>query len=347
MEVSELVDIIQRVCGLPINWAKTCIYYCMATHKLGKIDWMPILLLLGRPSSGKSKLMNVLIQLARVKNPPEDSLFSCEGISYPTLRDGLAKNYLRTAFLEEADQHPNRKQLEGLLLARVDKKGTSRLKGKEAPKAGGRYRDVTRNLFGAAIVHDRHGLNDLATERRAIVVPIKRYEDRIFEEPPTGLSLTPKFSLGNIPNTFNTPKTRGSGLNTWEPLIRIASSLGDRDWLSWAKEQVIEANRALVNGYQYEQELTIFKAVIKGYCDRTSGVLDENNIASQPLLLSTVTNTVKKDYTWIAPKTIGTTLRKMHLDVHTKGGDTHIFTKLDQLKKIAQEIGYEDEVMRI
>jgi len=346
MTVSELVDIIQRVCGLPVNWAKACIYYCMATHRLRKINWMPILLLLGRPSSGKSKLMNVLIQLAKVKNPPDDSIFSCEGISYPTLRDGLGRNYLRTAFLEEADLHPNRKQLEGLLLARVDKKGTSRLKGKEAPKEGGRYRDVTRTLFGASVVHDRHGLNDLATERRAIVVPIKRHEDRIFEEPPAGLSL-PIFSLGNIPDIFNTPKTRGSGLNTWEPLIRIASSLGDLDWLSWAKEQVIEANKALVDGYQYEQELTIFKAVIKGYCDRTGGVLDENNIASEPLPLSTVTDTVKKDYKWIAPKTVGTRLRKMSLDVHIKGGASHIFTKLERLKKIAQEIGYEDEVMRI
>lgn len=346
MEVSELVDIIQRVCGLPVNWAKTCIYYCMATHRLRIISWMPILFLLGRPSSGKSKLMNLLIQLAKVKNPPEDSLFSCEGISYPTLRDGLARNYLRTAFLEEADLHPNRKQLEGLLLARVDKKGTSRLKGKEAPKEGGRYRDVTRTLFGATVAHDRYGLNDLATERRAIVVPMKHYEDRIFEEPPTGLSL-PMSPLGNIPDTFNTPKTRGSGLNTWEPLIRIANGLGDSEWLSWAKERVIEANKALVDGYQYEQELTIFKAVIKGYCDRTAGVLDEKNIASEPLPLFTVTNIVRKDYNWIAPKTIGTTLRKQGLDVHTKGGASHIFTRLEQLKKIAQEIGYEDEVMRI
>ena len=343
MTVSELVDIIQRVCGLPVNWAKACIYYCMATHRLRKINWMPILLLLGRPSSGKSKLMNVLIQLAKVKNPPDDSIFSCEGISYPTLRDGLGRNYLRTAFLEEADLHPNRKQLEGLLLARVDKKGTSRLKGKEAPKEGGRYRDVTRTLFGASVVHDRHGLNDLATERRAIVVPIKRHEDRIFEEPPAGLSL-PIFSLGNIPDIFNTPKTRGSGLNTWEPLIRIASSLGDLDWLSWAKEQVIEANKALVDGYQYEQDLAIFAQVIKGYCDSSGMVLlvKENEGLT---LQSSVVEPLKKEIPYINPRVVAKVLTKMGLKVVRHGGTNKLFTTKNQLIKVAQEIGYKDEVL--
>jgi len=342
MEVQELVDIIYRVCGLGVNWAKACIYYCMATFKLKLIDWMPALIIMAPPASGKSKLMDILLQLAYKPTIPP---ISCEGISYPTLRDELEKAHNRTALLEEADLHPNRKQLEGLLLARVDKKRTSTLRGKEPPAEGkGKYKNVTRKIFGATIVHDRHGLTDLATERRAIIVSIKHQGGQQFINPPTNLTL-PSFSFGNIPEMFNSSQTVGSGLDTWEPLIRIADSLNDDEWLSWAWGKVAEANEALADGYQYELEQCVFGAVIKGFSDRTGMGLVADNIAKTPLPLSIVTETVSKDYRYIAPKTVGTTLRKMNFDVHKLSGVFQIFTTIDQLKEIAQEIGYKDEAL--
>ena len=63
MSVQELAELTNRVCGMSINWGKTCIYYCMATHKLKVIDWMAVLDIVGPKGSGKSCLIDVLRRL--------------------------------------------------------------------------------------------------------------------------------------------------------------------------------------------------------------------------------------------------------------------------------------------
>lgn len=335
MTVEQIADLINKVCGLSSNWAKVCVYYCTATHHLGIIDWMPILLLVGVPGSGKTELRKVLEQLAyKPTNPP----INCEGISYATLRDELAKNK-GTAILEEADQHPNRKQLEGLLLARVDKKGTAVLRGKKQ-LPDGTYRHGKRNLFGATIVHDRHGFNSLATARRTIAVELERDTSITYIKAPTGLSL-PSSPFGNIPDIFNAVETSGSALDTWSPLIRIAKGLSDDDWLCWAWGKVAEDNDTLADGQKYELEQAILGAVISAYCD-TAGML----LVKDSMPLPTVTAIVRKEYPWIEPKTIGTRLRKMGkvagLKTDRIGGVVKIFTSVDQLRKIAERIGYHD-----
>ena len=63
MSVEQLAELINKVCGLNINWAKTCIYYCMATCKLKFIDWMAVLDVVAPKGSGKSWLIDVLRRL--------------------------------------------------------------------------------------------------------------------------------------------------------------------------------------------------------------------------------------------------------------------------------------------
>lgn len=79
--VQPLVEIIDNVCGASKNWAKACIYYCMATHMLKQISWMPCFVIVAPPGSGKSNLIKVIKQLAHLAKNPKDSLISCEGIS--------------------------------------------------------------------------------------------------------------------------------------------------------------------------------------------------------------------------------------------------------------------------
>lgn len=340
--IEELAALINQVCGLSENWAKTCVYYCMATHELKLIDWMPALQLLAPPGSGKTQLMKVLMRLAyRVY------LITCyDRMTSATLRNMLEKAKNRTAIIEEADLYPNRTELERYLINRASTATSALPITHQEKDSTGTTQWVTNRIFipGATIIHDRHGLDDMAAERRAITVNIRKQKGKIFLKPSETqlkkLSL-PKFGLGLLPDIFNAPETTGSGLDTWEPLIRVASSQNDDDWIGWVWGQVCEFNDRIADGQQYELELTAFKAVIRCFMDN-AGML----LVKEPQPLKDITNIVKEEFPWVRPKTIGTTLRKLGFrEFRPIGGITKLITTIEEIKKIAADIGYKDDFL--
>lgn len=342
MSVAQLADLINQVCGLIINWGKACIYYCMATHKLQLIDWMPALQLLAPPGSGKTELIKVLIRLAY-----RPYLITCyDRMTSVTLRNMLKKARDRTAIIEEADLYPNRTELERYLINRASTATSTLPTTHQKADSTGAIQWVTSNIHipGATIIHDRRGLDDMAAERRAITVNIKKRKGETFLKPDKAqlksLSL-PNFDYGTIPNIFNTPETRGSGLDTWEPLIRVASYLQDDAWLQWARDEVAEFNDRIADGQQYQLELTAFKAVIRCFMDN-AGML----LVKDPQPLKDITAIVKEEFPWVRPKTVGTVLRKLGFcEFRNIGGATKLITTRDQLKKIAADVGYKDDVL--
>ena len=110
--VDKIVELINQVCGLGENWAKVCLYYCLATHELHLLEWMPALQILAPPGSGKSQLIKVLSHLAY-----KPCMFSCyDKMTSATLRNMLEEAKNRTAIIEEADLYPNRTELERYLI---------------------------------------------------------------------------------------------------------------------------------------------------------------------------------------------------------------------------------------
>ena len=340
--VEQLVELINNVCGLNENWAKVCIYYCMASHELKLIDWMPALQLLAPPGSGKSQLIKVLTRLAF--QPYAITCF--DRMTSVTLRNMLEKAKNKTAIIEEGDLYPNRTELERYLINRAST-ATSALPITHQEKDNtGTTQWVTKRLFipGATIIHDRHGLDDMAAERRAITVNIRKQKGKKFLKPSKAelkkLSL-PKFGLGLLPDIFNAPETTGSGLDTWEPLIRVASSQEDDVWLSWVWGEVVEFNDRIADGQQYELELTAFKAVIRCFMDN-AGML----LVKDPQPLKDITAIVREEFAWVKPKTVGTVLRKLGFrEFRNIGGTTKLTTTLEQLKKISEDVGYTDDLL--
>ena len=345
MLVEKLVEIINKVCGLGMNWAKVCIYYCMATHNLKQIFWMPVLAIVARKGSGKSQLIHVLEKLCY-----KPYHITCHRkMSAVSLRNELVEAKDRTAIIEEGDLFSYRNQLEGYLINRVDQTGTSAVPvtGQIGTASGAIvWQTSTLNLFGATILHDRHEPNDMATGRRTIIVNVRHQRGKKFLKPDEslldGLSL-PSFSYGDIPEIFDASETTGSAVDAWEPLIRVADSLKDEEWINWAWTKVAEMSEDLADGQQYEIELVVIKAVLQAY-GSNNGI----PIVKGPLPLSEITNIIKKEYDPnIHPKTIATILRKdMGIkDIRNVGGVTKIYTSHDEIKKVADEFGYKDELL--
>lgn len=345
MSVEQLADLINQVCGMDTNWAKVCIYYCMATNKLKVIDWIPVLDIVAQKGSGKSRLLDVLRCLCY---KPYD-ICCYDKMTSVTLRNELEKAKERTAVIEEGDLYPNRKELERYLINRVDKRRTSAIPVTHQvdTKHGTKWVTDKFTVFGATIIHDRHEMVDMAAERRSILIDIKHQKGKHFLKPDKAYLKTltlPPFSLGKIPDFFIADEISDSALDTWAPLIRVADGIGDEDWLGWAWEKVAEMSDRLLDGQQFELEQVIFGALVQGYSEASGIGLVPNKIAQEPLPLSAITEIVKKQSPYIHPKTVSTQLRKMGFhNIRNIGGAAKVLTTLEEIKNIAEEIGYQDD----
>jgi hypothetical protein len=340
MTVEQLADLINKVCGLSINWAKVCIYYAMATHRIDNYTWFAVLCFIGPPGTGKSKSLDIM---AKVCNKP--FRITCHATMTPaTLRDELVSSKTRvTAIIEEADLYPNRKQLQGYIINRVDRVRTSGLAVKEQVETDTGVKDWRthhKKTYGATVVHDRNSLDDLAAESRAIIINTT-YKEGNYIDPPDKLSL-PVIKTGLVPSYFS---TGSRAFDTWKPLLEMASGQNDDDWLVWACEQVQEATDGLRDGHAYEEKQAIFAQVIKAYCENSGFGLvvkpDEGLI-----LQHSVFEPLKKEMPYITPRTVASVLTKMGLKVIRHSGTNKLFTSVDELKRVARDIGYQDEVLK-
>ena len=340
MSVEQLAELINKVCGLTIDWGKTCIYYAMATHHIDNYTWFPALCFIGAPRTGKSKCLDIMAKLC---NKPFRII--CHATMTPaTLRDELVASKKRvTAIIEEADLYPNRKQLQAYIINRLDRARTSGIAVKELVETDTGIKEWrTRHMkaFGATIVHDRNSLDDLAPESRAIIISTT-YKEGNYIDVPGRLSL-PNFKPALVPSYFSTV---GRIFDTWKPLLEMASGQNDDDWLVWAYEQIQEATDGLRDGHAYEEKQAIFAQVIQAYCENSGFGLvvkpDEGLI-----LQHSVFESLKKEMPYITPRTVASVLKKMGLKVLRHSGTNKLFTSVDELKRVARDIAYQDEVLK-
>ena len=337
MQVSDLVQVYAQVSGLNENQAKTAIYYNMATHHLKAFNWFSVKAYIGPPGTGKSNAMDLDAQLCY-----KPHRITCHpSMTKASLRDALVTAKSGTALVEEADLYPNRKELQGLLINRVDKVRTSGMPVKELVETDTglkEWRTYLKSGFGATIIHDRHSLDDLAAESRVISISTS-FKQGNFIPPPTKLSL-PKFSLGSVPSYFD---CTGRAFDTWKPLLLVAGGQGDDEWLLWAYAQIHEATDSLKDGHAYEETQAVFGQVIKAYCDNSGMgfvVKEDEGL----ILQSSVVEPLRKEMPYITARTVAKTLAKLGLKVVRHSGTNKLFTTKEQLTKIAGDIGYVDKV---
>lgn len=340
MKILELIKVFTDVSGLNINQIKTVIYYAMATHKLKKFNWFPALGIIGPPGTGKSKTIDTAEPLCY-----KPLRITCHATMTPVaLRDELARARNRTAIIEEVDLYPSRKQLQGYLINRVDRVRTSGLAVKEQVESDTglkTWKTSNKEMYGATIFHDRFSLDDMAADSRVIAINTI-FKEGSFLEPPKGLSL-PAFKLGSVPDYF---AIKGRAFDTWLPLIKVASGLGDDDWLYYAFLQIEKAQDQLKDGHIYEEIQSIFAQVIKAYCGKGGNGLTVNCDKGLILQNSVVDPLRQQGMNNINPRTVKNILTKMGLSVVRSGGTNKLFTTKEELIKIAKEIGYEDEALK-
>ena len=311
---------------------------------------MAILDLVAKQGSGKTECIKLLTPLC---NKPY--AFACHRTMTSTaFRNLLLKAKNRTAIIEEGNLYPNKKEIESYLINRVDKKGTASITTNQqvvTPSGAKRWRTESFHVFGATIVHDRLEMIDRAAERRTISINIKYSNKGQFLKAAEATDLskveTFKTGWGDMPFDYILPEVSGSAIDAWEPLIRIANHAGDKYWLDWAWGRLVEVKENLAEGEQFEIDHVIFGSMVKALLDSLGITLVKLQDAhfKKPLPLSAVTKLVAAEQgEWMHPKAVSTQLKKMGIkNRRNYGGTSHIYTSLEEVRKVAENIGYNDD----
>ncbi|MFC1846147.1 hypothetical protein ACFLYM_01875 [Chloroflexota bacterium] len=153
--ITNYTNDITSACGLDANQAKTAVYWAIATHALDRQEIMPILVISGPYSSGKSTLISLIRQICHQPRPLDGEMSKAE------LRDKLEVN--TTALIEEAD-----KVDEQLILKRYAKQTSNTSVKRGSASQGWTSKEMT--LFGGTVLHRRIPFKDPAIDSRSIAI---------------------------------------------------------------------------------------------------------------------------------------------------------------------------------
>lgn len=271
--VGSYLEGITAACGVDINEAKTIIYYALATHGIGRLSLMPLLVLRGPQSTGKSTIIGILKQIVNKPNIIDGK------VSPAVLRDKVGNE--TTALLEEADCID-----EGLLIRRYSRQTSSTVVNRGGAMKG--FQNEPLDIFGATVLHRRVPFRDAALDTRSIVIRT-RYK-------PGGYSM-PSFSINELSRIarsidwnkiLSLPNGRVS--DAWRPLICGALACDDKKWVTYALNEIMRGKSRLEAGQKYEPEYALIFTL--------QTLFDESKVNGipQPIRVSIIKPHLKEQY---------------------------------------------------
>jgi len=253
-QVGIAVESLQSVSGMTREQqAKTCVYYAVMTCLLDSYpdDYLvPILCLQGNSGTGKSKAIHMLVKLV---NQP--TRLDGRGRTFSEI--GRSLNNVTTALIEEADFRQPRieTQLIQLRTTKQHKNQVINIPPQQTP--------LQIVNFGATIVEKRVPFSDAAVRNRTITIKTVRREGDYREASEVDIDSAGLRSVADYvrQNKISMPVSNRV-LECWRPLMEIAATLGDFDWVIHLDAEYQKARRMLAVGDQYESEDILIKALI-------------------------------------------------------------------------------------
>jgi len=245
--------------GITEFQAKTLVYYALGCYHLDEFEQYPIVTLFGISATGKSRAIDQLRKvLPYYRDMPT-------GATYSTLAEKL--NNYRVIVVEEADKLKPPERCEEMLQDRTDKAKRFRVVSMP-PKQD--KRDIDN--WGATILHKREGFDDIATRNRSITIfthKKKPLDWHLVDVDKTHFKDIAEMVQPDSSYVFEhilleeriDPRT----LDVWRPVIRVAESCGDLDYLYACKEMLHkEAFKVIADDEPLE---VTAQALIKAYYD--------------------------------------------------------------------------------
>ena len=231
--VLPFIEALKKAGNLIENEAKTLLYYCIMTWS-DKLKIIPIFDIHGESGTGKNGIMKQLKIWCR-----GSKWINARNMTATQVRDDTANT--TTVFIEEADKTKEPKQSENWYQQRYDETGKAISYRRQEINGKGRSisKPVICNHFGSTFLHSQNPFESIELDRRIIRITLFKNSNRLY----TITEGLPNMILYQIANEidWNSPIAQpvsNSAWDVWLPLMRVATHLGDVDFLKYAREQI-------------------------------------------------------------------------------------------------------------
>ncbi len=193
--------------------------------------------------------------------------------------------------------------------------------------------DSSVTYFGATVLHKRKPFNDAATVNRAIVIktrnkPGNYHVSEIPDSLREGLKQLCSQSLQKFAELPDMSIT-GRAADTWKPLIAVAATCGDIEWLMYSLKEVKKAVAKLKLGQEFEPEAEVFNALVAS-----------SKKAMVPL--SEIRDKLEKECNWQPSAwAVADMVRDLGFEVKTSHGERKVVIDKELLEAKARELGIE------
>ncbi len=324
--VTNHANAITSACGLDLNQAKTVKHWATATHGLEKLEIMPILVISGPYSSGKSTLISLIEKMCYQPRPLDGEMSKAE------LRDKLEVN--TTALIEEAD-----KVDEQLILKRYARQtsGTSVKRG--SGSLGWTSKEM--KLFGGTVLHRRIPFKDPAVDSRSIFIKTVYKPGNYVTSKLDGSDLATIAAKVDWSKKIPVIQSLdGRAVDTWMPLFQAAVACNDTEWIAYGIGEVMKTIKNLKEGQGYEpNQVVVSKLIALAY--EESLVQFKDRVA-----LRAIEKGLKDDGVSLTSWQVGKILRELGFEVKTVGGTRYTIVNTPHLLDVAKQLGIDDEVLK-
>jgi hypothetical protein len=341
-EAAERMDfLLSCVCGLSDRERKSMTYYALATHALDHVDTFPLLVLKGPMGTGKSKALRVAGALAYRPNA-----FSLRGRTLPAIRDALKASHNGTAIIEEADYAwKDSEMFERLLSDRYQRASAEAALKQPAGGLPGRFVTVTKQYFGATLLHRRLPFVDAALNGRSVFVRFRASHDRTyyeFRDDDDGMVETRELVQGltfELPEVAQPPGVASRVFDTYKPLLGAAQMCGDEGFPNMILPKLQAETLALKEAQSIEPDALVLRALID--CLYSGERLDLRYVP-----LSELGDSIwKNQRVSMRPQQIGALARELGFQTKNSHGVTKVVPTPATLLRACTECGYEDEAI--
>jgi predicted house-cleaning noncanonical NTP pyrophosphatase (MazG superfamily) len=326
--------------GLKDLQQKLVIYWTLATHSLPHVNTFSLLAIQGKMGTGKSQALSVIGNFSF-----RPVRFSLRGMTAPAIRDKFAEAHNRTAVIEEADsawKDPD-STFECLLSDRYQK--ASAVASHKVPRGDKGWIGMTKEYFGATILHRRVSFKDAALDGRTVCVRTRPDHTRQFREynAEDPWNAEGKELVSEI--TFEPPEVEqpqgvaGRIFNTYKPLLSTAKLCGDEEFAQQLQAKLQQETLELREAQSSEPDGLVLQAIVEI-------VLGTPNVEFRNIKFRELTQSIWDNHRFsLSPRQIGPIARDLGFETKPSHGVTVVVPTPATLLRACEECEYTDEAI--
>jgi hypothetical protein len=327
--------------GLREREGKLVVYWTLATHALQHLNTFPVLVLLGKMGTGKSQTLKIIHNFAF-----RSVRMSLRGMTGPAIRDKFASCYEGTAIVEEADAawKDSDSNFERLISDRYQRDtAEASLKERSGDK---NWRIVTKEYFGATVLHRRMHFVDPALDGRSVIVrsrPDHTRQYREFDEHDPwnveGKEVIREVTF-ELPDIKKTDGVAARVFNSYKPLLGVAKVCGDSDFEQQTVARLLlQGTLELKEAQASEPDGLVLRAIVEVVFQ--SGAPQFDNIRFGGL-----SDVIwKNHHLTLTPRQIGPIVRELGFETRASHGVTVVVPTAASLLRACDECDYSDEAI--